>query len=50
MVDDQKINTVDLLNRARARRARPRAVVETEIAERHAALTKTTDAVLHEWD
>jgi hypothetical protein len=50
MVDDQNINTVDLLNRARVCRARPRALVETEIAERHAALTRTTDAVLHEWD
>jgi hypothetical protein len=50
MVDDARANTADLMNRARALRARPRAVVEAEIAERHATLTKSTDAVLHEWD
>jgi hypothetical protein len=49
-VEDPKVNTVDLLNRARAYRARPRAVVEAEIALRHAEFTKTTDAVLHEWE
>lgn len=49
-VEDPNVNTVDLLNRARAYRARPRAVVEAEIALRHAEFTKTTDAVLHEWE
>lgn len=49
-VDDPKANVSDLLNRARAYRARPRAVVEAEIALRHAALTHTTDEVLHEWE
>ncbi|MGB8478004.1 MAG: DUF87 domain-containing protein [Acidobacteriaceae bacterium] len=50
IVKDPKANAVDLLNRSRAYRARPRAVVETEIALRHAALMQTTDAVLHEWE
>lgn len=50
IVDEPKSNATDLLNRVRAYRARPRAVVEAEIAERHAALTRTTDAALHEWE
>jgi hypothetical protein len=50
IVDDPKANATDLMNRARAHHARPRAVVEAEIAERHATLTKTTDTVLHEWE
>jgi hypothetical protein len=49
-VDDPKANVSDLLNRTRAYRARPRAVVEAEIAMRHAALTRTTDEALHEWE
>lgn len=40
----------DLLNRSRALRARPRAEIEGEIAKRNAALTHTTDEVLHDWD
>ncbi|MGB6686388.1 MAG: hypothetical protein WBE76_00950 [Terracidiphilus sp.] len=50
VVDDPKANATDLMNRVRAYRARPRAVVEAEIAERHAALIRTTDAALHEWE
>ena len=40
----------DLLNRSRARFARPRAEVEREIAERHSSLKKSTDEVLHDWN
>jgi hypothetical protein len=50
VVHDPKANATDLLNRSRAYRARPRADVEAEIAARHAALTKSTDTVLHEWE
>jgi hypothetical protein len=41
---------VDLLNRSRARFARPRAEIEREIAERRAAFKKSTDEVLHDWN
>jgi hypothetical protein len=38
------------LNRSRARFARPRAEIEREIAQRHAAFTKSTDEVLDGWN
>jgi hypothetical protein len=44
------VKYADLLNRARAQYGRPRAAVEAEIAERHAAFIRTTDEVLHEWE
>lgn len=40
----------DLLNRSRARFALPRAEIERDIRERHAALTKSTDEVLDGWN
>jgi hypothetical protein len=49
-VVDPGTNYADLLNRSRALRARPRAEIEREIAQRHAAMTKTTDEVLHDWN
>jgi energy-coupling factor transporter ATP-binding protein EcfA2 len=50
MVNDPKANYSDLLNRSRALRALPRPEVEREIAARHAALSKSTDEVLHDWE
>jgi hypothetical protein len=49
-VEDSKTNYADLVNRSRALRSRPRAEIEAEIAERHEALTHTTDEVLHDWN
>lgn len=40
----------DLLNRSRARFARPRAEIEREIAERHRTFAKSTDEVLDGWN
>jgi hypothetical protein len=48
-IDESKSSYADLLNRSRALRARPRAEIEREIAKRHAALTRTTTEVLHDW-
>ena len=45
-----QVSFADLLNRARAHYGRPRAEVEAEIAERHAALIRKTDEVLHDWE
>jgi hypothetical protein len=49
-VVDSGTNYPDLVNRSRTLRARPRALIESEIAKRHAALTRTTDEVLHDWN
>lgn len=49
-VDGPSTDYADLLQRSRALRAKPRAEIEREIAERHAALNGTTDEVLHDWD
>ena len=49
-IEDAKTSFADLLNRSRALRARPRAEIEREIQKRHAALTRTTDEVLHDWE
>lgn len=49
-VVDSAVNITDLLNRSRAFRARSRAEVERDIMKRHAALTRTTDEVLHDWE
>jgi hypothetical protein len=49
-VEDSKTNFSDLLTRSRSLRARPRAEIELEIARRHAALSRTTEEVLHGWD
>ena len=48
-VEDTKTNYRDLLNRSRTLRARPRMEIEREIAQRHAAMNRTTDEVLHDW-
>jgi len=48
-VEDSKTNYRDLLNRSRTLRARPRTEIEREIAQRHAAMNRTTDEVLHDW-
>lgn len=50
VINDPKANYSDLLNRSRALRALPRPEVEREIAARHAALSKSTDEVLHDWE
>jgi energy-coupling factor transporter ATP-binding protein EcfA2 len=49
-VVDPQVSFEGLLNRARVHHGRPRAVVEAEIEQRHAELTRTTDEVLHGWD
>jgi len=49
-IDESKSSYADLLNRSRALRARPRAEIEREIAKRHAALTRATTEVLHDWN
>ena len=49
-VEDSKTNYSDLVNRSRALRARPRAEIEREIAKRHAALSRTTEEVLNDWN
>jgi hypothetical protein len=49
-VEDVGTSYADLINRSRALRARSRAEIEREIRERHAALTQTTDEVLHDWN
>lgn len=49
-VEDTKTNDADLVNRSRALCARPRAEVEREIAARHAAMSRTTDEELHDWN
>jgi hypothetical protein len=49
-VADSKSSYTDLLNRSRALRARPRVEIEREIAQRHVALNKKNDGVLHGWD
>jgi energy-coupling factor transporter ATP-binding protein EcfA2 len=49
-VRDQHVSFADLLNRAGAHYGRPRIEIETEIAERRAALLRTTNEVLHDWE
>jgi hypothetical protein len=49
-IEEPRANHADLLRRARAHFGRPRAAVEQEITERHAAITRTTDEVLHGWE
>jgi hypothetical protein len=49
-VENPKTSISDLLNRARAHRGRSRVKVEQEITARQAALSHTTDEVLHEWE
>jgi len=49
-VEDSGKSYLELLNRSRTIHARPRAEIEREIAERHAALIHTTDEVLHDWN
>jgi energy-coupling factor transporter ATP-binding protein EcfA2 len=49
-VTEPKDSYADLLKRVRAQFARPRAEVEREIGDRHAALNKTTREALHDWD
>lgn len=49
-VDELKANPADLVNRVRGLRARPRADIEREIAERHAAVGNTSDEAIHDWE
>jgi energy-coupling factor transporter ATP-binding protein EcfA2 len=49
-VQDPRVSFADLLSRARAFHGRPRVEVEAEIAKRHAALLRTTNEVLHDWE
>jgi energy-coupling factor transporter ATP-binding protein EcfA2 len=49
-VRDPQVSFADLLVRARAYHGRPRVEVEAEIAKRQAALSRTTDEVLHDWE
>jgi energy-coupling factor transporter ATP-binding protein EcfA2 len=49
-VRDPDVNIADLLHRARVHHGRRRAEIEAEITLRQAALTRTTDTVLHDWE
>ncbi len=49
-VRDLGKSSTDLLNRSRARFARPRADIEREIAERQALFAKSTDEALNDWN
>jgi hypothetical protein len=49
-VDDPKAKVSDLVARIQAAHARPRAEIEREITERHAALHHTTDEALNAWE
>ena len=49
-VEDAGAGYGDLLTRVRRESARPRAEVEREIEERHQALRRSADDVLHAWD
>jgi hypothetical protein len=49
-ITEPKSSYADLLKRVRAQAARPRVQIEREIEARHAALSQTTDEVLHGWD
>jgi DNA helicase HerA-like ATPase len=49
-VEDSKTNYTDLVNRACSIYARPRAEIEREIAERHRALSYSSDEALHGWN
>jgi len=49
-VKNPHVSFADLLERARAYHGRSRAVIEAEIAERHATLLRTTDEALHDWE
>jgi hypothetical protein len=49
-VIDSGADYSDLLNRSRAHYARPRALIEREIAKRHAAVSQTTDEALNDWN
>jgi len=49
-VRDPQVSFANLLNRARAHHGRPRIEIEDEIAKRHAALLRTTNEVLHDWE
>jgi energy-coupling factor transporter ATP-binding protein EcfA2 len=49
-IANPRVGVEGLVGRARARYGRPRAEVEAEITERHTALIRATDDVLHGWE
>jgi len=49
-VRNPQVDYTDLLNRSRGKYGRSRVVIEAAIAKRQAALARTTDEVLHEWE
>jgi hypothetical protein len=49
-VHDPKVDYINLLNRCRGVWARPRVVIEREIAKRQAEFPRSADEVLHEWE
>ena len=49
-VQESEVDYTDLLNRARGIRGRARVAIERDIAKRQAALHRSTDEVLHEWE
>lgn len=49
-VEEPRTSYTDLLNRSRSLWARPRAVIEQEIRNRHAVFSRTTDEALHDWN
>lgn len=49
-IEDEPRSYADLLNRSRARYARPRAEIEAEIAARRGSVTTAPEEALHDWD
>lgn len=49
-IAEPKTSYADLLRRSRAIYARPRAVIEQEIASRHATMTSKSEDDLHDWN
>jgi Helicase HerA, central domain len=49
-VREAKVDYTDLLNRSRLVRARVRAHIERDIAERQASIGRSADEVLHAWE
>jgi DNA helicase HerA-like ATPase len=49
-LDDPKVDPTDLYNRCRARWARKRTEIEEEIQRRQAAVSRSTNEALNEWE
>lgn len=49
-IREPDVDYTDLLNRSRYTRGRVRAHIDRDIAKRQAAMSRSTDEVLHEWE